>query len=158
MHLFCCLIMVLLAYPTIAADTGALAKDTTAVSAEAPAPATPQQSLITTRRAELEQRVTAKWDAMIRKDLAAAYSLTSPAYRNLFSLDAFKRNFSLNKVAWKRIEVVSTDFKNDDAATVGIKVYFVYYQPQAEKAAEMTTYIDESWVRVDGQWWYLVKE
>lgn len=157
MHLLCCLIMVLLAYPTVA-DTGAPTKDTTVVSAEAPVLDASQQSLVTTRRAELEQRVTAKWDALIRKDLAAAYSLTSPAYRNLFSLDAFKRNFSLNKVAWRRIEVVSTDFKSDDAATVGIKVHFVYYQPQAENTKEITTYIHESWVRVDGQWWYLVKE
>lgn len=157
MHLFCCLIMILLAYPAMA-DMGTPAKDTVAVSAEVPASDTPQKNLISTRRTELEQRVTAKWDALIRKDVAAAYSLTSPAYRNLFSLDAFKRSFSLNKVAWKRIEVVSTEFKSDDAATVGLKVYFVYYQPQAETNTEITTYLHESWVRVDGQWWYLMKE
>jgi hypothetical protein len=36
-------------------------------------------------------------------------------------------------------------------------MYFVYHQPQAGKAINMQNYIRESWVFVDGQWWYLVK-
>lgn len=152
MHPLCCLIMILLAFP-VAADT-----DVAAAPAAIPVPANSGPDSVEKRRAALEQRVTAKWDALIRKDFASAYSLTSPAYRNLFSLEAFNRQFTVGRVDWRRIEVVDVDFKGDDAAVVGINIHFVYHQPQAENAIEMKTYTQEPWVRVDGQWWYVVKD
>lgn len=120
------------------------------------APVTGTAEAAQTQRALLEKRVAARWDALIRKDFAAAYSFTSPAYRKLYSEDRFRNTFG-NKVAWKRVEVVNVDFKGDDAATVGINIYFVYHPPQAERDLDMRTYVQESWVFVDGQWWYLVK-
>ena len=111
------------------------------------------------RRAQwdaLVQRVTARWDALIRKDFAAAYAYTSPAYRKLYSADVFKRNFG-DKVAWHRVEVVGVDFQGDDAATVGINLFVVYHDAQSGPL-DMTTYVQEPWVRVDGQWWYLMKK
>lgn len=113
---------------------------------------------VETRQAALKQRVMDKWDALIRHDFAAAYALTSPAYRQQFSLGAFKRQFATGKIVWQRVEVADVDFKGDDAAKVGIKIHFVYYPPQAEKAINMANYVQESWVRSDGQWWYLAKE
>ena len=151
--------MILLAYPAMAdRDVPAAPAETPAPVTETPAPATSGQDTVAARRTMLEQRVTARWDALIRKDFAAAYSLTSPAYRSLFSLDAFRRNFTVGKVVWRRIEVVDVDFKGDDAAMVGINIHFVYYQAQGGKDIEMTTYTREPWVQVDGQWWYLMKE
>lgn len=109
------------------------------------------------RRAALERRVIAKWEALIRRDFASAYEFTSPAYRKAFSLDVFKRGFGNARVAWRRIEVVSVDFKGDDAATVSIKIHIVYHDPQTQKSLDMATHDQESWVYADGQWWYLVK-
>lgn len=152
MHPLLCLIMILFAYPAIA-DTGVAS-----ASAETPALVAPEQDTAAKRRAALEQRVNAKWDAMIRKDFAAVYALTSPAYRGVSSLAVFKRKFAVGRVVWRRIEVVDVDFKGDDAAIVGINVHLVYYQAQPGEEVEMTTYLQESWVHVDGQWWYLVKE
>ncbi len=110
------------------------------------------------KRAALEKRVNAKWKGMIDRDFAAVYSFTSPEYRKAFSLDIFKRQFGNGRVAWRRIEVLSVDFKGDDAATVGIRVYTVYHDPQLQKSLDMATVVHESWVRTDGQWWYLAKE
>lgn len=154
-HPLLCLIIILLACPVMA-DTGAAVAPT--APAETPAVAAPEQDAVAKRRVALEQRINAKWDALIRRDFAAAYSLTSPAYRSLSSLDDFKRKFAVGRVVWRRIEVVDVDFKGDDAAVVGINVHFVYYQAQPEKTVEMTTYVQESWVQVDGQWWFLMKE
>lgn len=144
--------MILLSYPAMA-DTS-----DPAVPAGVSAPAASKEQAVAAQRAALEQRVNAKWDAMIRKDFAAVYALTSPAYRGVSSLAVFKRKFSVGRVAWRRIEVVDVDFKGDDAAIVGINVHLVYYQAQPGEEVEMTTYLQESWVHVDGQWWYLVKE
>lgn len=122
-----------------------------------PAPvAAPADEAKQAQRKVLEQRVTARWDALIRKDFATAYEYTSPAYRKLYSVDAFKRNFG-GSVAWRRVEVVGVDFQGDDAATVGINLFVVYHGTQSGPV-DMTTYVQEPWVRVDGQWWYLMKK
>lgn len=139
MRLLSCLVMMLWVCPVIGETT-----------ASAP-------NNIEILRTALEQRATTRWDALIRKDFAAAYSLTSPGYRKLYSLDAFKGKFG-GKTDWRRIEIVDVAFKGDDAATVGINLHFVYYQAQSEQALDMTTYVQESWVREDDQWWYLVRE
>ena len=120
----------------------------------APAPA-PMDEARRAQWAVLQQRVDARWDALIKKDFATAYTYTSPAYRKLYSEDAFKRNFG-GSVAWRRIEVVGVDFQGDDAATVGINLFIVYHDAQSGPL-EMTTYVREPWVRVEGQWWYLMK-
>lgn len=148
--------------PTTApAAEAAQAAPTTAPTAPAAeavstAPAAPTAEVIQAQRAVLEKRVTAKWDALIHRDFATAYSFTSPGYRKLYSLDVFKSGFG-NKVAWRRVEVANVDFKGDDAATVGINIYVAYYPPQAERAIDMQSYVEEPWVFVDGQWWYLMK-
>ena len=110
------------------------------------------------KRAALEQRVAAKWETLVRRDFAATYAFTSPAYREAFSLEAFRRKFGNGKVVWKRVEVVSVDFKGDDAAIVGIKIHIVYHDPQSQRSLDMVTNAQESWVYVDGQWWYVVED
>jgi hypothetical protein len=138
----------LLAYPAMA---GASAPATEAVQA-------PQSTeAIQARRAVLEQRVTAWWDALIRQDFALAYSFTSPGYRKAYSVDAFKVRFD-TKSNWRRAEVRNVDFKSDDNAIVGINMHFVYHQPKTGEALDMQNYIQEPWVFMDGQWWYLVKD
>lgn len=152
MHLRLFLASILFVSPAIA-DTV-----TPATPVEAAIPIASGQDIVSERRKALEQRVTAKWDALIRHDFDAAYSFTSPAYRQQFSLDVFKRQFATGRVVWKRIEVVDIEFKGNDAAKVGINIHLVYYPAQAEKAIDMSPYVQEPWVWVDGQWWYLAKE
>jgi uncharacterized protein YchJ len=152
MHLRLFLASILFVSPAIA-DTV-----TPATPVEAAIPAASGQDAVSERRKALEQRVAAKWDAQIRHDFDAVYSFTSPAYRQQFARDVFKRQFAIGKIVWQRIEVMDVEFKGDDAAKVGINIYFVYYLPQAEKTIDMSNYVQESWVRSDGQWWYLAKE
>ena len=151
MHLLRYLVMMVLVCPAMA-DTTAPASP-----AEVTVPAIAGQDAVSERRAALEQRVIAKWDALIKNDFATAYTFTSPAYRQRFSLEAFKGQFSTGRVVWRRIEVVDVDFKGDDAAMVGINIHFVYHQAQTAGAIDMANYVQEPWVRVDGQWWYLAK-
>lgn len=139
------LVMILLVYPAMTASVVAAAE------------AVPAAEAVQARRAVLEQRVAAWWDALIRQDFSAAYSFTSPGYRKSYSLTAFKGKFD-KKSDWRGIKVVDVDFKGDDAATVGINMHFVYHDPQAERDFDMRTYVQEPWVLVDGQWWYLVKD
>lgn len=155
------LVMSLCVYPAMA-DTTTPESGATAVGGPAaPVISAPSGSssapAVEAQQAALKERVMAKWDALIRQDFAAAYSFTSPGYRELFPLNAFKRRFG-NKASWRRVELIKVDWKGDDAATVGINIHFAHYPPQAERALDMKTYVEEPWVRVGGQWWYLVEK
>jgi hypothetical protein len=156
-----CLVVSLCIYPAMA-DTAtpgsgvpAVAGPTASVTS-APSDSSAVQA-VEAQKVALKERVMAKWEAMIRRDFEAAYSFTSPSYRALYPLNVFKSKFG-NKVAWRRIEVINMDFKGEDAAMVGINLYVGYHPPQSEQTLEMKTYIQEPWVRVDGQWWYVMKD
>lgn len=110
------------------------------------------------RQEALKKRVLAKWDAMIKRDFEAVYAFTSPAYREAFSFDVFKRRFGNARVQWQGVDVVSLDPKGSDAATVNLKINIVYHDSRSQKPINMATHDQESWVYNDGQWWYLVKQ
>jgi len=148
---FCFSISMLLVYPAVADTLAPIAGTVQTATEMAPAEA------VSAQRAALEQRVASRWAALIRRDFETAYSFTSPEYRRLFSLKDFMSSFG-SKVGWQRVEVVDINIKGGDAAAVGVNLYFVYYDAQTKKPLDMKTYVQESWVLVDGQWWYVVKD
>ena len=161
MKLLRCLVVSLCVYPamadTVTPGSGVpIVAEPAASVTSAPSDSSAAQA-VEAQKVALKERVMAKWEAMIRRDFEAAYSFTSPSYRALYPLNVFKSKFG-NKVAWRRIEVINMDFKGEDAAMVGINLYVGYHPPQSEQTLEMKTYIQEPWVRVDGQWWYVMKD
>lgn len=122
-----------------------------------PAAAQEVNAANTERQEALKKRVAARWEALIRRDFAAAYEFNSPAYRKAFSLNDFKMKFGDGKVAWKRVDVLAVEPNGDDAATVGINIHITYANPHSQKPIDMATHHQEPWVYTDGQWWYLVK-
>lgn len=132
--------------------------ESTVPNAESASSAAQEVSAANTERQEaLKKRVAARWEALIRRDFAAAYEFNSPAYRKAFSLNDFKMKFGDGKVAWKRVDVVAAELKGDDTATVDIKIHITYANPHSQKPVDMATSYQESWVYTDDQWWYLVK-
>ncbi len=161
-----CIITMMLAYlamasmPVFAAEGAqvtSVAEPAKSDPVAEPAKSDPVAEPAEMQRIELERRVSGKWDALIRKDFEVAYAFTSPAYRNLYSLNRFKSKFG-GKVGWRRIEIADVAFNGDNAATVSLYLHFVYHPPQVEKSFNMRTSIQESWVRLDGQWWYVVED
>ncbi len=161
MSLLRCLIVSLVVSPALvvyAATPESGAPGVEGVVSAAPASPVPLTTEVTqTQQALLAQRVTARWDALIRRDFETAYSFNSPNYRELFPLNVFKSQFG-DGAAWRRVEVVKVELKGEDAAMVGINLYFGYHHLSAEKPEmEIKTYVQEPWVSVDGQWWYVMK-
>ncbi|MEO0436647.1 MAG: hypothetical protein AAF098_07045, partial [Pseudomonadota bacterium] len=72
------------------------------------------------QRAELTQRATERWEALIDKDWNRAYTYTSPAYRAVFSEALYRQKFSY-QVEW---ELTSVEFLNydRDAAVASVAV------------------------------------
>ena len=115
---------------------------------EAPAPSAKHDDSV------LTERVSQRWRAMIGRDFAAAYALTSPAYRALFDLRHFAGQFGKD-VVWQRIEVGPIEHPSESAAKVGVTIYFLAFPSPTADPIEMHTYFVESWVFAEDQWWYL---
>lgn len=106
------------------------------------APSTPEQAV--------KERSEAYWKARIAGQYDKTYALTPPSYRKAFTQDQFSRQFG------------------NGAAVTGSEVTEVTCQPEkcvarvkltakplilGLKLNSIDTYLDETWVLEDGQWW-----
>jgi hypothetical protein len=102
----------------------------------------------------LAERVTERWRALIARDFASAYAFSSPSYRALFDYPHFARQFGKD-VVWKSIQLGPIEHPGEGAAKVGVTIYFLTFTSPTADPYEMSTYIVESWVFAEDQWWYL---
>jgi len=113
----------------------------------APAPA------VSPERQALETRATARWEALISRDYAAAYGYNTPAFRARIPLQAFTSRFG-NDILWKQAQVTAVEMLDEHKAKVTMAVL---YSPVSEVGEigglRGVGGIDETWVNADGTWW-----
>jgi hypothetical protein len=102
------------------------------------------------RESLLRERVTSRWDALIRDDIDAAYAFMSTGSRNTIALDVYKRNIRRGSFREAKIENVTCD---GDACKVKL---LVTYDHRVMKG--ITTPVIEAWVFDSGQPWYVYRE
>ena len=106
---------------------------------------------------QIEQRVNARWDALLTGDLAGAYEYLSPGYRSSVSSLNYQRSILLKRVQWTNARFIES---NCTETTCKAKInldYVLYGALPGVKSFAGTQAIHESWVLTDGNW-YLVPE
>ena len=103
-------------------------------------------------------RAQARWDAVIARDLETAYTYYSPGYRSATSVIDFAVELSTSRVAHTSAEYVSHEC-HEARCEVKFSVGFRVPAP----VPGMTVFnskqmIEDTWVRTDGNWWYLPKK
>jgi len=93
------------------------------------------------------QRVKARWDALIRGDLDAAYAFESPGTRQTMTLERFKRITRKEGFRSASIDKMECDTMHCD-----VRLIVVF---DVDKVKGLRTTIDESWVIENGQAWYV---
>lgn len=100
-------------------------------------------------------RAQERWDALAADDLEKAYSFYSPGYRSTVSLIDFGVSIRTKKVRWTSAEYLDHTCEESRCKirfSLGFKVYnpvpgmSVYDGQQA---------VEDTWVKTQGQWWYL---
>jgi hypothetical protein len=99
------------------------------------------------KQAAVAQRASARWDALVKDDLEAAYAFMSPGSRDAVSLEKFKANTRRGAYRAGKVDSVSCD---GGVCTVKL---FVTYDHQLMKG--ITTPIVESWILDGGQAWFV---
>ena len=99
------------------------------------------------RRSAITERVNARWTALIKGDLDAAYLFLSPASRQVVSLAEFKTKSKGRAFREARVDGVDCEA---DVCKVQLSVT---YDHRLMKG--ITTPLSESWVVDQGQAWYV---
>jgi hypothetical protein len=103
----------------------------------------------------LRQRVQSRWAAMIDNDFHRAYEFCSPAYRALYTAKQYVSRYGSPRLSWDRVEVLTMQPVDAETAKVKIKVFANVFVPESKKPVPAASVFAESWVRADGQWWYV---
>jgi hypothetical protein len=108
--------------------------------------------------AAIAQRVEARWVAINAGDFEGAWSYSTPSFREVFPKHLYRMNFSqtvLNRLT--AVEVTSYDARAA-VASVAVRVMAEptkYSSAAAKAVGAIPDTIEESWVFVDGEWWYI---
>jgi hypothetical protein len=100
-------------------------------------------------RAAVESRVNARWAALIKGDLEAAYAYLSPASRQALTFEQFKK--VTRKEGFRDAKIRSIDC---DAGACTVKLWLTY-DHRLMKGVQ--TPIEEAWVFDKGQAWYVYR-
>jgi len=101
------------------------------------------------------ERATARWNTLLSDDLVGAYEFLSPGYRSSVSSNQYQRSVLLNRVRWTGAQVNESEC-TETSCKVKISLdYAVYGAVPGVQSFESTQTVVESWVRVDGKWYYV---
>ncbi|MFV0680481.1 hypothetical protein [Ottowia sp.] len=97
------------------------------------------------------QRVEQRWDALIAGNFEKAWEYTQPAYRGAVKQADYRKQFG-SAAQWRGIQVHSVECEAE-RCKVRIRLTTRMLMPPFRNQ-EVSTAIDEVWVREDSQWWF----
>lgn len=101
------------------------------------------------REAIVQERAQARWDALLKKDMARAYELYSPASRAVLGYEDFIRSIRVG--FWKAAQVDKVVCQAEDACEAYVTIEYQH------RGSQVRTPIRETWIRMEGNWWYVQK-
>jgi len=104
---------------------------------------------------DIQERANARWEALLSGDIAAAYEYLSPGYRSSVSSLQYQRAILLKRVQWTGVE-----YRAHECTETSCNVKFVLSYKVAGALPGVRSYegkmdIEEPWVMVGKQWYYV---
>jgi hypothetical protein len=95
----------------------------------------------------VKDRAQARWNSVIRGDLAEAYGFLSPASRASVTFDQYSER--TRRGFWKSATLDKVDCASPTVCEVHAKVEY------AARGARLATPWKESWIKEGSTWWYV---
>src|SRR5665647_406543 len=104
--------------------------------------------------AQVRQRATERWQALVAGQFSRAYSYNTPGFRAVVSPDGYRNRFG-SAVTWLGAEVIRVNCPEAKKCEAVLRVDF---KPtlSRQKAGNISTHVDETWLFEDGQWLSLI--
>ena len=122
---------------------GALAAGLALAGCAALQPQTPEQIV--------EQRVEARWNALMKGDFEQAWTFTQPGFRALVKQQDYRKRFG-TAGQWRGVQVHGVECAAE-RCSVRLRLTSRFMTPPFHRQDVVGT-IDETWVREDRQWWF----
>ena len=108
-----------------------------------------------TKEKPIEDRVMARWDVLLKGDLAGAYEFLSPGYRSSVTSLQYQRSILIQKIRWTSAQYAS-HVCEETTCNVRVTMGFsVYGALPGVKSFDGTQEVEETWVQVGGQWYFV---
>lgn len=120
-----------------------LATSLAGCAGESPPPTATPEELV-------RERAQAWADALLAKNLEAAYQFTSPNYRQFSAVGKYHARVA-GAGNWREAEVTEVDCSEQ---TCDVHLIVKYYIPQMKMVNE--TRLEYRWVQLEGEWWLYV--
>ena len=102
----------------------------------------------------VRERAAERWSYLIKGDLHKAYELSSPSSRAVVSFEQYRGKFG-SAVTWRSTEITSVACEVDKC-TAKVRIEAVPLLG-TRFGNTLLTYVDETWLLEDGQWWFFQK-
>ncbi len=99
---------------------------------------------------EVANLAASRWEALIRGDLAKAYTYFSPGTREVVSLEVYETK--MRPGSWKKARVDSVSCEQDLCKVMMV----IEYSYRKMKSVE--TPLEETWLQERGKWWYVPRK
>jgi hypothetical protein len=108
------------------------------------------------KAAAVKERSNARWAALIKGDMDAAYAYLSPGTRELVSPEQYRAR--IRSIGYRAVKIEKVDCESE-TCKVGLLLTYDYTPTTPTKGGAgvkgVSTYVEETWVLEKGQAWYV---
>lgn len=104
----------------------------------------------------VDRRSVERWNFLIAHQAEKAYDYLTPGYRQTKKRDEYASAMNNRPLQWKSVTFNRKEC-DDDRCTVYIDVAYTLKMPGGGSAIDTTSTQSETWIRVDGEWYFLPK-
>ncbi|QIL70224.1 hypothetical protein G7048_07570 [Diaphorobacter sp. HDW4B] len=112
---------------------------------------------VSTRSPEeiVAERATERWAGLIKGDFAKAYQYNTPGYKGMVSQQRFQESRGRDgRVSDASAYKVTCETKDKCIARMKLTAFAPMISGSGKGAMEVMTYVDETWLLEEGQWWH----
>ena len=102
----------------------------------------------------MQERAQARWNALVKRDWATAYSYLTPAYRAVVPQERYASQF-VGPVKWTGAEAKEVKCE-EKRCVVQVEIFF-RLQIKGHRNRDSSTHLEETWVLEDRQWFKFEK-
>lgn len=102
----------------------------------------------------LRERVLERWNYLIENNFHAAYEYLTPGYRATRTAQAYAATAKAAVLDWTGVEWLRQECDTEDSCKVELVLNYQVRMPSVGKVPAVTS-VEERWIRVDGQWYFL---
>jgi hypothetical protein len=102
----------------------------------------------------VQERAQARWNALVKRDWATAYSYLTPGYRAVVPQERYASQF-VGPVKWTGAEAREVKCE-EKRCVVQVEIFF-RLQVKGHRNRDSSTHVEETWVLEDRQWFKFEK-